>query len=280
MMLEAAATGRDVAINALAQSGVEVAFVRLDRLSREAPALFERMRRGDPMVVLVDAPDVLSLDVMALRWIFPGGVTPLVLCPSNALECAELAQTAAGAARLLHGPVFLLLEESVANSVPEDEQPDAIELESPEQPVIDATDLPAPEAELRQLEARHSKPLRGIRATRDYRQGPEAGKPEWLVITYGAASKPASDAVAQAVQQGQRVNLLGIRMLWPLPEEEILKAVMGIKHIVVAERNLGQYAQEIRRLVPELPVIPAGSLTIPVSSDAILARLQRSPRCC
>lgn len=277
---ESVMTGRDAALEVLAESGIEFATVRMDEVYREAPALFERVRRGEPMVVVVDAPDVLSLDVMALRWMFPGGVTPLVLCPSNAAECAELAQTAADAARLKHGPVFLLLEESVANSVPEGPPLEVSEIEEPEIPILDTTGLPEPEAQMRLLEARHSKPLRGIRAAHEYRPESGPGKAEWLVISYGATRQPARSAVDQAAGEGQRVNLLGLRVLWPVPEEAILKAAMGIKHVVVAERNLGQYAHEIRKLVPELPVIPAGSLSAPVSADAILARLQRSPRCC
>ncbi|MBK8205714.1 MAG: hypothetical protein IPK87_02850 [Planctomycetes bacterium] len=274
-------TGREIALATLAETGVHVTHAQLDEIRNHSSELLRRMRSGEPTVVIVEAPNVQSLDVMALRWMFKGGITPLVLCPGDAAECAELAITAAKAANMLKLPVFFLLEESVAEAEfhldePVEEPELLFDVPSP----IDASDLSPEESDLRDLEARLSRPPRGFKATRTD-SGPSAkGKPEWLVVTYGASCAPAHDAVAGARADGQRVSLLRTRMLWPLPEAEILKAAMGMKHIVVAERNMGQYALEIRRILPELPVISAGRITAPLPASLILQRLQRSPRCC
>ena len=108
----------------------------------------------------------------------------------------------------------------------------------------------------------------------------ELGRPEWLVVTSGATGAAATQAVQEARKEGQRVSLLNLNVLWPLPESELMRASMGIKHVVVAERNLGQYAQEVRRLLPELAIVTAGNATGPVPANLILQRLQRTPRCC
>ncbi|MCC7508821.1 MAG: hypothetical protein IT464_05570 [Planctomycetes bacterium] len=274
-------TGREIAMATLAETGVHVTHAQLDEIKNHSAELYRRLRSGEPTVVFVEAPSVQSLDVMALRWMFKGGITPLVLCPSDAAECAELAVTAAKAADLLKVPVFFLLEESVAESEFRWEEPaEEPELLFDEPTPIDASDLSPEESDARDLEARLSRPPRGFRATRLDPGLAAEGKPEWLVITYGGSRSPAQAAVAEARGEGQRVSLLHTRMLWPLPEAELLKAAMGMKHVVVAERNLGQYALEIRRILPELPVINACRITAPLPAALILQRLQRSPRCC
>jgi TPP-dependent indolepyruvate ferredoxin oxidoreductase alpha subunit len=161
-------------------------------------------------------------------------------------------------------------------------QPD--EIETPEISIEDPAPVDAllsdPEvAEMQTLEARLSRRPRGFRALQ-VEASPDNARPEWAVLAYGATTHAAAAAVQQARDAGQRVVLARVRMLWPVPDEELLKAVMGIKHVVVAERNLGQYALEVRRVLPELPVIPAGHPKAPVPHELILQRLQRSPRCC
>ncbi|MBX3458390.1 MAG: hypothetical protein KF696_00330 [Planctomycetes bacterium] len=275
-----AVTGRDAALAALAASGVHVTTAALADISRHGPELYRKLREREPCVVIVEAPDVESLDVMALRWMFKGGVTPLVLCPASAAECAELATTAAKAATLLRVPAFLLLEDDVAEEElagpPPSDFP-ALRFEHPAPQ--DQIDQPEDDAEVRELDALLSSPPLGFDATRLDRHPRGSGRPEWLVVSYGAASRAAGEAVARAREQGQRVDLLRTRLLWPLPEAELLRATAGIKHVVVAERNLGQYAQEVRRMLPGLPVIVAGGVG-KLASETVMRRLARSPRCC
>lgn len=274
-------TGREAVQNALQDSGVNVDFIDVCDVRKHSSRLFELLRKGSPNVIVIEAPSVESLDVMALRWIFPGGLTPLVLCPSNVYECAELAAAAVSAATLLNAPVFLLLDQQLAEQIESAvEAPAAPELSYMDPVPLDVTELPEPEVEMRLLEQRLARLPKGLRLGEFNPCPEELGRPEWLVVTYGATGAAATQAVEEARKEGQRVSLLNLNVLWPVPESELMRASMGIKHVVVAERNLGQYAQEVRRLLPELAMITAGSATGPVPANLILQRLQRTPRCC
>lgn len=243
-----------------------------------ADGLFHDLRNSVPHVVMVDIHDDEPFDVMTLRWMFKGGVSPLVLCASDAAELAELVELAGTAATVFKMPVFLAAEDCTNNCKPVKVNFQAPQLQFEVTP-LDGSDLTPEEFELAKLEARHARPPRGIKTV--HLDAPrDGGRPEWLLISYGATVGNAGKAAEMARKAGQRVDVLHIRLLWPLPEEEILRAAMGIRHVVVAERNCGQYAQEIRRLLPEVPVISATSLFKPVPVETILNRLQRSPRCC
>ncbi len=273
-------TGYQVLLATLADAGADVIEVNLFDAPGMSRELFKRAQALHGTVVVVHVADAASLDVMALRWIYPGGLTPLVLCPSNALECAELAQVAAQAANLIQAPVFILLEESVANDSWEADEIDAADISFEDPAPIDSLEVGEDAAELLTLNAKLARPPRGFTTHVRQRQPADGARAEWLVIAYGATANPAAQAVESARAEGQRVDLLRLKLLWPVPEQQLLKETMGIKHIVVAERNLGQYAFELRRVLPEVPVIPAGLPRAPVPAEIILRRLQRSPRCC
>ncbi len=273
-------TGRAAVEGVLSDAGVHITRTDLSELHQRAPRFFEQLRQGEPNVVIINADTVGALDVMSLRWMFPAGVTPLVLCPSNPQECAELAAVAVSAARLIPGPVFLLLERPVADAVAVVLPGDEPELMMPETGPQDAVMLDGEESEIAGLYARLAQPPRGLKSAVLDACPAEMGKPEWLVLAFGSTVAPAEQAVTAARNEGQRVNLLRVRQLWPFPEAEILRAANGIKHVVVAERNLGQYAGEVRRLLPELPIVVAGRATGVLTPERILQRLQRTPRCC
>lgn len=69
-----------------------------------------------------------------------------------------------------------------------------------------------------------------------------------LFISYGITSRSVKEAVREAREDGHKVSALTIFSLWPVPEQKILNALEGIKRVVVAELNLGQYCLEIERL--------------------------------
>ena len=271
-------TGHEITEFALRETGIKPEFIGIQDVRKNSGRLFRLLRERQPSVIVIDAPSVESVDVMALRWMFPGGITPLILCPSSLGECVEMAGTAAAAANLLKAPVFMVVEEGLQDRPEDDDSADDSSQLSYDEPAPHgADDL---ESEIITLERRLSQQIRGLRAGTFNPCPPELGRPEWLVISYGSTLAPASSAVAQARELGQRVCLLNLRMLWPVPEGDILRAAMGIKHVVVAERNLGQYTHEVRRLLPELAVVPAGRVIGPVPAELILERLQTTPRCC
>jgi 2-oxoglutarate ferredoxin oxidoreductase subunit alpha len=48
--------------------------------------------------------------------------------------------------------------------------------------------------------------------------------------------------------RGDRVSLLVLYTLFPVPQRAILRALEGIRRIVVPELNSGQYAREVAAL--------------------------------
>jgi 2-oxoglutarate/2-oxoacid ferredoxin oxidoreductase subunit alpha len=71
-----------------------------------------------------------------------------------------------------------------------------------------------------------------------------------LVVTYGITARAARAAAAAVLNEtGKPVSVLTLKTLWPVPEQLLLEAAKGMDRILVVEMNLGQYAQEVRRVL-------------------------------
>jgi 2-oxoglutarate ferredoxin oxidoreductase subunit alpha len=70
-----------------------------------------------------------------------------------------------------------------------------------------------------------------------------------LVISYGITSRAVEDAANVLEQKGKPVSQLSLKTLWPVSEQLLLEKAAGFKRIVVIEMNLGQYVNEIRRIL-------------------------------
>ena len=71
---------------------------------------------------------------------------------------------------------------------------------------------------------------------------------ETLILSYGISARSMEAAVNQLRGEGKKVSALTVYSLWPIPEQEILKCLSGIKRIIIPEMNHGQYRHEIERL--------------------------------
>jgi 2-oxoglutarate ferredoxin oxidoreductase subunit alpha len=71
-----------------------------------------------------------------------------------------------------------------------------------------------------------------------------------LLITYGVTAQAAKTAVRVCNRLGAPVSLLVLKTLWPVPESLIRRTAREAKRVVVLEMNLGQYVNEIRRILP------------------------------
>ena len=79
---------------------------------------------------------------------------------------------------------------------------------------------------------------------------------EYLIIAYGASARSAAGAVKMAREEGIKAGLLQVQTLWPFPEKLIYQKSMNKKSVIVPEMNLGQYAGEIKKIVPDkIPVV-------------------------
>ena len=71
---------------------------------------------------------------------------------------------------------------------------------------------------------------------------------ETVFITYGCSTRSAMGAMEQLRAQGEKVGMLQLQTVWPLPEKEIRQVLSTAKTVVVPELNLGQIAGEVRKL--------------------------------
>lgn len=72
-----------------------------------------------------------------------------------------------------------------------------------------------------------------------------------LVVAYGVTARAAKVAATELIRQGYPVSLLVLKMLYPVLENQIRRAADGVDRVLVIEMNLGQYVQEIERILPE-----------------------------
>jgi 2-oxoglutarate ferredoxin oxidoreductase subunit alpha len=70
-----------------------------------------------------------------------------------------------------------------------------------------------------------------------------------LVISYGVTSRAVDDAANRLAEQGKPVSTLTLKTLWPVPEEVLIQTATPFSRIVVIEMNLGQYVNEIKRVL-------------------------------
>jgi 2-oxoglutarate ferredoxin oxidoreductase subunit alpha len=71
-----------------------------------------------------------------------------------------------------------------------------------------------------------------------------------LIVTYGITAGAARAAAAELFErQNIPVSLLVLKTLWPVPEQVLHASAAGMERILVVEMNLGQYVQEIRRVL-------------------------------
>ena len=81
-----------------------------------------------------------------------------------------------------------------------------------------------------------------------------------LLIAYGVSARAAKAVLKEQERQGKPVSLLVLKTLWPVPVNVIQKAARSAKRIVVAEMNLGQYVREIKRILPQKPIVFCGQM--------------------
>jgi 2-oxoglutarate/2-oxoacid ferredoxin oxidoreductase subunit alpha len=77
---------------------------------------------------------------------------------------------------------------------------------------------------------------------------------EILLVVYGVTARAARTALRQLREGGEKVSLLVVKLLYPVPEELLRRHLAECKRVVVVEMNTGQYLREIERLAGSTPV--------------------------
>jgi 2-oxoglutarate ferredoxin oxidoreductase subunit alpha len=223
-------------------------------------------------------------DIMFMRWGSTSGVPVIVLAPKDVRDCYELAVWAFNYAEEFRCPVFIASNKEIGMTR-ESFDPDALTLPDLVQRTPFSGDIFLPfEAEpdkappflpiggktlVRQTSSTHGpdgyitidpgtiaacqERLRNkIQSARErialYEKNimPDS---DTLVISYGITSRAVEDAVKALDNRGTKVSTLSLKTLWPVPEQLIKDTAEPFSRIVVIEMNLGQYVNEIRRIL-------------------------------
>lgn len=229
------------------------------------------------------ATTVAQGDIQFVRWGTAGGYPIIALCPSSISEAYSLTVRAFELAERFRCPVFLVTDKELAltaNTV------DAAAIGGAEPVVRHAGAAGGPP--YRYEPADQVTPLRSygdgdtlrftgsthdeeafitkrpatvdalnrhlIAKIEDHRDeidmvthDPDSGA-DTLFVSYGITAGAMRQAVREARGAGRPVAAITIQSLWPLPEDAIAKAMVGIDRVVVAELNAGLYGREIERL--------------------------------
>jgi 2-oxoglutarate ferredoxin oxidoreductase subunit alpha len=227
-------------------------------------------------------------DVQFVRWVTSGGYPLIVLCPSSLAESYSLTIEAFNLAERFRTPVFLLTcKEMVMNRESvnredyrkpalaerkwgtggeEGDRPYHYQTLSDIPPFLpiggpipsrvnasihDEKGLLEQDPVRRERALQHlSEKIESRRTELEYvREEMETGA-ETLLIAYGLAARSARDAVKEVRRRGRALSLLILHSLWPVPEGAIKRAAQSHKRIVIPEHNMGQYAYELRRILP------------------------------
>ena len=226
-------------------------------------------------------------DINFMRWGNSGGLPVIVLSPVNVSDCFTLTIHAFNLAEQFRCPVFVASNKEIGMTR-ESFDPDALErppivdraTAAPDQPFLPfqvgkgqhvPDFLPIGGSTLvRQTSSTHGKTgyittdsaeiaaiLSRLKSKLDssidqfsFHEYLKSKNAETLIISYGVTARAAKAAYKELKGQGERVSLLVLKTLWPIPEKVIRKASRNIRRIVVAEMNLGQYVHEIERLLP------------------------------
>ncbi|MBL6994801.1 transketolase C-terminal domain-containing protein [Desulfobacula sp.] len=223
-------------------------------------------------------------DIQFLRWGSTSGVPVIVLAPKDALDCYVLAVHAFNYAEEFRCPVFIASNKEIGMTS-ESFDLDSVELP----PIVErkyfSGDLYLPfEAEpekappflpiggktlVRQTSSTHGPdgyitidPEVIAKNQERLRQKIHSARnrialfeedikenSDTLIISYGVTARSVEDAGKKLQKKGKPVSLLTLKTLFPVPEELLREKAKLFKRIVVIEMNLGQYINEIRRIL-------------------------------
>ena len=227
-------------------------------------------------------------DINFLRWGNSGGIPVVVLAPVDVADCFSLTIHAFNLAEKFRCPVFIASNKEIGMTR-ESVDLDALEIPHPvyrNQPPHGRPFLPfqiranqngpdflpiGADIPVRQTSSTHgvngyittdqheiSRMLNRLKSKLEsavaefsYYELLTADRSETLLISYGVTARASKAVYKEMKDSTQPVSLLILKTLWPVPTDAIRRAAKGHKRIVVVEMNLGQYVNEIERILPD-----------------------------
>jgi len=250
----------------------------------EVPMVIVNVQRMGPATGA--ATTVAQGDIQFMQWVTSGGYPSIVLAPSTVAECYTLTMRAFDLAERFRTPVFIATDKEMALAYATVDEEKLVEQPVRQRELASGTDLFIPYRidEVTQVPAMthyggphilrfttssHNEKAYLSKNSTDVgklnqhlyekisQHGDEIAMVELdkeegadtLVISYGITAQCMRAAARIARRQGLKVSTLVVQSLWPVPEQQILQATAGVKRVVVAELNHGQYRREVERLV-------------------------------
>ena len=99
-----------------------------------------------------------------------------------------------------------------------------------------------------------------------------------LVVSYGVTARAARSAVQQARNAGERISLLVIHSLFPIPVKKLTHALQGVDTVLVAEENMsGLYRSVLERYCRGAKVRGVNKIGAMITPEEILEAVFEEP---
>ena len=260
----------------------------------ECPCVFVNVQRGGPSTGLPTLPG--QADMMQARWGSHGDYEIIALSPDSPQECFDFMIDAFNLSEEYRVPVMFMMDECVGHMMERVVIPTADKIEVTERKWTkkkpgeylpfepEFGDIPG------MVKAGDGYRIHVTGLTHDYKgypvmnadcqeqlvhrlvdkinkKEPQIRKVEFIdvddadvvVISYGITSRVAFEGIKLARQQGIKVGMLRLVVVWPFPEPVIRDLTAKGKALVMAEMNYGQIYYEVDRCAQgKVPVILAG----------------------
>ena len=224
-------------------------------------------------------------DIHFLRWGNSGGLPVVVLAPTDVRDCFSLTLQAFNLAEIFRCPVFIASNKEVAmtrESIDLDaiQKPEVINRTAPpaDKPFLpfEISDnrtvpyfLPIGEAvtvrqtssthgpngyittDFDEIAANQNRLMDKLHLAVDRFSFFDAAmeNSDTLLLTYGVTARAARVAADRLKRAGRPVSLLVLKTLWPVPVNLIQQKAEKVRRVVVVEMNLGQYVNEVKRVL-------------------------------
>ena len=253
-------------------------------------------------------------DVQFMRWGASGGLPVIVLAPTDVRDCFILTAHAFNLAEQFRCPVFLASNKELGMTretldMEAVERPEVIDrtphASGPFLPFYAHAELDVPPflpiggtTLVRQTSSTHGPDGYITTDPQEIQVGVErlqrkietnissfsyfdldaVAEARTLIVVYGVTARAARAAADELSRDWQTpVSLLVLKTLWPVPEEVLRVASKGIERVLVVEMNLGQYVQEVRRVLGNQRVDFYGKMSGQLISPAeIIGEVQRA----
>ena len=248
----------------------------------DTPCVFVNVQRGGPSTGLPTLP--AQADMMQARWGSHGDYGIIALSPNSPQECFDLMIDAFNLSEIYRVPTLFMMDESVGHMIERVVIPPADEIEivprrytsvPPEEylPFEPDADLVPPmikvgdgyavhvtglthdergypvmsaEAQNKLVSRLVEKISKNARHIERFEESEIEGA-DVIVLSYGITSRVAMEGIRLARENGIKVGVLRLVVVWPFPGWRIAELAQKIKAFIVPELNMGQIVLEVER---------------------------------